>query len=135
MKTELEFKSEALSTFLTHGFTIAGDIVTPVDASEEVPSKLDWDAKIAELKAEYATQEYARNRLVGKGKTFKEITTTVTDDQGDETEVKSIVPDKEAINGYPDIGDQLDDLYHAGVFSADMTAKLKKVKDDFPKPT
>ena len=34
---------------------------------------------------------------------------------------------------YPDIGDQLDDLYHAGVFSADMTAKLKKVKDDNPK--
>ena len=31
---------------------------------------------------------------------------------------------------YPDIGDQLDDLYHAGAFSADMTAKLKKVKDD-----
>ena len=34
---------------------------------------------------------------------------------------------------YPPIGDQLDDLYHAGVFSADMTAKLKKVKDDNPK--
>ena len=34
---------------------------------------------------------------------------------------------------YPDIGDQLDDLYHAGAFSADMTAKLKKVKDDNPK--
>ena len=34
---------------------------------------------------------------------------------------------------YPDIGDQLDDLYHAGVFSAGMIAKLKKVKDDNPK--
>ena len=34
---------------------------------------------------------------------------------------------------YPDIGDQLDDLYHAGIFSADMAAKLKKVKDDNPK--
>ena len=34
---------------------------------------------------------------------------------------------------YPPIGDQLDDLYHAGVFSADMAAKLKKVKDDNPK--
>ena len=34
---------------------------------------------------------------------------------------------------YPDIGDQLDDLYHAGAFSASMTAKLKKVKDDIPK--
>ena len=35
---------------------------------------------------------------------------------------------------YPGIGDQLDDLYKQGVFSADMTAKIKKVKDDFPKP-
>ena len=34
---------------------------------------------------------------------------------------------------YPAIGDQLDDLYHAGVFSAEMSAKLKKVKDDNPK--
>ena len=34
---------------------------------------------------------------------------------------------------YPDIGDQLDDLYHAGAFSASMSAKLKKVKDDNPK--
>ena len=34
---------------------------------------------------------------------------------------------------YPPLGDQLDDLYHAGVFSAKMTAKLKKVKDDNPK--
>jgi len=34
---------------------------------------------------------------------------------------------------YPEIGDQLDDLYHAGAFSTDMAAKLKKVKDDNPK--
>ena len=34
---------------------------------------------------------------------------------------------------YPDIGDQLDDLYHKGAFSAEMIAKLKKVKDDNPK--
>ena len=34
---------------------------------------------------------------------------------------------------YPDIGDQLDDLYHAGVFSDEMAAKLKAVKDEFPK--
>tara|TARA_R100001530_G_C4271291_1_gene143199 strand:+ start:483 stop:782 length:300 start_codon:yes stop_codon:yes gene_type:complete len=34
---------------------------------------------------------------------------------------------------YPAIGDQLDDLYKQGAFSADMAAKLKKVKDDNPK--
>lgn len=35
---------------------------------------------------------------------------------------------------YPDIGDQLDDLYHKGAFSDEMTAKLKAVKDKYPKP-
>ena len=34
---------------------------------------------------------------------------------------------------YPNIGDQLDDLYKEGAFSASMTAKIKKVKDDNPK--
>ena len=35
---------------------------------------------------------------------------------------------------YPEIGDQLDDLYKKGAFSTEMIAKLKKVKDDNPKP-
>ena len=34
---------------------------------------------------------------------------------------------------YPPIGDQLDDLYHAGVFSAEMAVKLKAVKDKYSK--
>ena len=34
---------------------------------------------------------------------------------------------------YPEIGDQLDDLYKNGAFSDEMTAKIKKVKDDNPK--
>lgn len=56
-------------------------------------------AKQAELKAEYDTQEYARNRK----------------------------------DEYPPIGDQLDALFHAGVFPADMDAQLQAVKDKYPK--
>lgn len=33
---------------------------------------------------------------------------------------------------YPPIGDQLDALFHAGVFPADMAAKLQAVKDTYP---
>jgi len=36
---------------------------------------------------------------------------------------------------YPNIGDQLDDLYKQGAFSDEMAAKIKKVKDDNPKPS
>ena len=35
---------------------------------------------------------------------------------------------------YPDIGDQLDDLFKQGVFSKEMSDKLQKVKTDHPKP-
>ena len=34
---------------------------------------------------------------------------------------------------YPSIGDQLDALYHAGVFPKDMANKIKAVKDKYPK--
>ena len=34
---------------------------------------------------------------------------------------------------YPSIGDQLDALYHAGVFPEDMAAKIAAVKAQFPK--
>lgn len=35
---------------------------------------------------------------------------------------------------YPAIGDQLDALYKAGAFPDDMAAKIKAVKDKYPKP-
>ena len=34
---------------------------------------------------------------------------------------------------YPSIGDQLDDLFKQGVFSAEMMAKIQAVKDKYPK--
>lgn len=35
---------------------------------------------------------------------------------------------------YPDVREQLDDLFHAGAFSPEMTARLQEVKDRYPKP-
>ena len=34
---------------------------------------------------------------------------------------------------YPAIGDQLDALFHAGVFPDDMAAKIQAVKNKYPK--
>lgn len=34
---------------------------------------------------------------------------------------------------YPAIGDQLDALFHAGVFPAEMAAQIQAVKDKYPK--
>lgn len=35
---------------------------------------------------------------------------------------------------YPSIGDQLDALFHAGVFPSEMAARIQAVKDQHPKP-
>ena len=34
---------------------------------------------------------------------------------------------------YPSIGDQLDALFHAGVFPPEMAAKIQAIKDKYPK--
>ena len=50
-------------------------------------------------------------------------------------EWKAIKYRDERRSKYPDIGDQLDDLYKKGAFSTEMTAKIKAVKDSHPKPS
>jgi hypothetical protein len=37
------------------------------------------------------------------------------------------------VSEYPSIGDQLDALFHAGVFPAEMAAAIQAVKDKYPK--
>ena len=37
------------------------------------------------------------------------------------------------VSEYPSIGDQLDALFHAGVFPDDMAAKIQAVKNKYPK--
>ena len=49
-------------------------------------------------------------------------------------EWKTIKYRDERRSQYPDIGDQLDDLYKKGAFSDEMAAKIKAVKDNNPKP-
>lgn len=40
---------------------------------------------------------------------------------------------RDRVSEYPSIGDQLDALFHAGVFPADMAATIQAVKDKYPK--
>jgi hypothetical protein len=40
---------------------------------------------------------------------------------------------RDRVKEYPEIGDQLDALFHAGVFPAEMAAQIQAVKDKFPK--
>ena len=48
-------------------------------------------------------------------------------------EVEKLAYQKQREREYPTIGDQLDDLYTKGAFSDEMSAKIKAVKDKYPK--
>ena len=50
-----------------------------------------------------------------------------------EDEWKAIKYRDERRSKYPNIGDQLDDLYKKGAFSTEMADKIKSVKDSYPK--
>jgi hypothetical protein len=41
---------------------------------------------------------------------------------------------KARASSYPSIGDQLDALFHAGVFPTEMSSLIQQVKDSNPKP-
>ena len=62
-------------------------------------------------------------------------------DKAIQNEISRLVKQQEATayrddraNAYPPLGDQLDALYHAGIFPAEMEAQIRAVKDEYPKP-
>ena len=47
--------------------------------------------------------------------------------------VESNAYKQKRVSEYPSIGEQLDALFHAGVFPSDMADKIQAVKDKYPK--
>lgn len=64
---------------------------------------------------------------------WKVVDNVIVVDTAAETICENNMYKDQRVAEYPAIGDQLDALYHAGVFPADMTATLKAVKDKYPK--
>ena len=50
-----------------------------------------------------------------------------------QTEFESKAYQRSRAAEYPAIGDQLDALFHAGVFPAEMAAQIQAIKDKYPK--
>ena len=78
MKPEVEFITEAIGVLCPNGGSWNGIEVTPV--SDPVPTQKELDDKVAELKAEYTTQEYARNRAA-EYPSIAELTVALYDDE------------------------------------------------------
>lgn len=49
-------------------------------------------------------------------------------------EIQAVKYKEDRKSEYPSYGDQLDALYHAGVFPDSLASKIKAVKDKYPKP-
>jgi hypothetical protein len=45
----------------------------------------------------------------------------------------SLTYSQKRVAEYPSIGDQLDALFHAGVFPSDMAEQIQAIKDKYPK--
>jgi len=50
-----------------------------------------------------------------------------------EAEVNANAYKQQRVSEYPSIGDQLDALFHAGVFPEEMAAQIQAIKDKYPK--
>ena len=50
-----------------------------------------------------------------------------------QAEFEALPYNDKRVREYPSIGDQLDALFHAGVFPAEMAAQIQAVKDKYPK--
>ncbi len=94
----------------------SASINDPVTNESEFGSKITWfDNEGAEISSPYTWNEVSAE--------LDALTAAAAD----------IAWIQNRRDAYPDIGDQLDALYHAGVFPDDMAAKLKAVKDANPK--
>jgi len=111
------------------------DSINWLDKIQTKPTEKEFNDALTAWQADYDAQEYARIRSEGKEAVY--TITSTTDADGKETYTSTLK--EEAKIGYPNIGEQLDMLWHAideGALdkTSDFYTKLKKVKDDNPKP-
>ena len=93
-------KTDAISSLRPAAeWVLRGNELEWLDTEQSQPTDAEIETELARLQAEYAAQQYARDRVAE----------------------------------YPSIGDQLDALFHAGVFPAEMAATIQAVKDKYPK--
>jgi hypothetical protein len=92
------------------------------DSVEDAPTTAAIEAEVAKQATEALVTKYKNDRVNGKYE-------TIIEDEDIGPIGRTLVSE-----GYPSIGDQLDALFHAGVFPDDMAAQIQAVKDANPKP-
>tara|TARA_R110002020_G_C16200957_1_gene766270 strand:+ start:834 stop:1088 length:255 start_codon:yes stop_codon:yes gene_type:complete len=84
--------------------------------------------------------------MANRTKMLRGVSVEMSDEENAEFDALAVAAAKEAEDRakvkykadrkveYPEIGDQLDDLYRKGAFSDEMAAQILAVKNKYPKP-
>ncbi len=97
-------------------------------ASRDCVTREHVDKKVARIRPIY------NKAIADEGSGYKNRVVRQTEFEVEEQErYDNVGYDVKRSREYPNIGDQLDALYHAGAFPEDMATKIKAVKDKYPK--
>lgn len=75
----------------------------------------------------------SQDHLIGDKVKITEEEASSIHNQNIQNELNKRTYGEKRASEYPPIGDQLDALFHAGVFPADMAAQIQAIKDKYPK--
>ncbi len=96
-------------------------MITKIDAIQSLKPGAEWVLRDNELIWKDTNQSQPTDAEIAA-----EITRLETEHEEKEYQRKRVAE-------YPSIGDQLDALFHAGVFPSDMAAQIQAIKDKYPK--
>ena len=88
---------------------------------------------IAQYRQQYPTIQVGSNLTGYTTLDQSQYEQTLSDWADAALRIQSVAYREQRAAEYPPIGDQLDALFHAGVFPAEMSARIQAVKDRYPK--
>lgn len=100
--------------------------------SDPAPYDAEWQEAV-EIPPELVDGKWTQQWDIVERYSAEEKTAKQAEKAAKEAEWKATQYQRDRAAAYPPIGDQLDALFKAGVFPADMAAMIQAVKDKYPK--
>ena len=89
---------------------------------------------VAQYRQQYPTIQVGSDSVGYTTLNTAEYEQTLSDWADAALKISAVAYKAQRVAEYPPIGDQLDDLFHGGVFSPEMAERIQAVKDRYPKP-
>ena len=101
--------------------------------SDPAPYDAEWQEAV-EIPPELVDGKWTQQWDIVEKYSAEEKAAKQAEKAAKEAEWKATQYQRDRAAAYPPIGDQLDALFKAGAFPADMAALIQAVKDKYPKP-